>query len=43
VAGALVDLWHADERGDYDNAGFRYRGHLFNVSTVRPCLSMSAT
>ena len=27
--GALVDLWHADERGDYDNAGFRYRGHLF--------------
>ena len=26
---ALVDLWHADERGDYDNAGFRYRGHLF--------------
>ena len=29
VAGALVDLWHADERGDYDNAGFRYRGHLF--------------
>jgi protocatechuate 3,4-dioxygenase beta subunit len=29
VAGALVDLWHADERGEYDNAGFRYRGHLF--------------
>jgi protocatechuate 3,4-dioxygenase beta subunit len=29
VAAALVDLWHADERGDYDNAGFRYRGHLF--------------
>ena len=27
--GALVDLWHADERGEYDNAGFRYRGHLF--------------
>jgi protocatechuate 3,4-dioxygenase beta subunit len=26
---ALVDLWHADERGQYDNAGFRYRGHLF--------------
>ena len=26
---ALVDLWHADERGEYDNAGFRYRGHLF--------------
>jgi protocatechuate 3,4-dioxygenase beta subunit len=29
VAQALVDLWHADERGEYDNAGFRYRGHLF--------------
>jgi protocatechuate 3,4-dioxygenase beta subunit len=29
VAQALVDLWHADERGQYDNAGFRYRGHLF--------------
>ena len=26
---ALVDLWHADERGQYDNSGFRYRGHLF--------------
>ena len=29
VSRALVDLWHADERGEYDNAGFRYRGHLF--------------
>jgi protocatechuate 3,4-dioxygenase beta subunit len=29
VVQALVDLWHADERGQYDNAGFRYRGHLF--------------
>jgi protocatechuate 3,4-dioxygenase beta subunit len=29
VAGALVDLWHADDRGNYDNSGFRYRGHLF--------------
>jgi protocatechuate 3,4-dioxygenase beta subunit len=29
VAGALVDLWHADEKGDYDNRGFRYRGHQF--------------
>src|SRR5213080_1167542 len=26
MARALVDLWHADERGEYDNAGFRYRG-----------------
>ena len=29
VARALVDLWHADEKGDYDNSGFRYRGHQF--------------
>jgi len=29
VAGALVDLWHADAEGDYDNDGFRCRGHVF--------------
>lgn len=29
VAGALLDFWHCDEHGVYDNAGFRYRGHLF--------------
>jgi len=29
VPRVLVDLWHADERGDYDNRSFRYRGHLF--------------
>jgi protocatechuate 3,4-dioxygenase beta subunit len=26
---ALIDVWHADDRGDYDNAGYRLRGHLF--------------
>jgi protocatechuate 3,4-dioxygenase beta subunit len=35
VSRALVDLWHADERGDYDNAGFRYRGHLFTDAEGR--------
>lgn len=30
VGGALLDLWHADENGDYDNSGFRYRGHIFS-------------
>jgi protocatechuate 3,4-dioxygenase beta subunit len=35
VTRALVDLWHADERGDYDNAGFRYRGHLFTNADGR--------
>jgi protocatechuate 3,4-dioxygenase beta subunit len=29
LAHALVDLWHADDNGDYDNAGFRLRGHQF--------------
>jgi protocatechuate 3,4-dioxygenase beta subunit len=29
VGRALLDLWHADEWGEYDNKGFRYRGHLF--------------
>jgi len=35
VARALVDLWHADERGDYDNTGFRYRGRLFTDDAGR--------
>ena len=29
VANALLDFWHADEVGEYDNRGFRYRGHQF--------------
>jgi len=29
VANALLDFWHCDEAGDYDNRGFRYRGHVF--------------
>ena len=29
LAGALVDLWHADSKGDYDNNGFHLRGHVF--------------
>jgi len=29
VSRALVDVWHADDRGDYDNAGYRLRGHQF--------------
>ena len=27
VANALLDFWHSDEEGAYDNRGFRYRGH----------------
>jgi protocatechuate 3,4-dioxygenase beta subunit len=29
LTGALVDLWHADDAGEYDEAGFRCRGHQF--------------
>ena len=29
VAGAVIDIWHCDEQGRYDNEGFRYRGHQF--------------
>ncbi len=29
LAHALLDLWQADDAGDYDNAGFRLRGHQF--------------
>lgn len=27
VANALLEFWHADESGEYDNKGYRYRGH----------------
>ena len=43
VANALLDFWHCDERGDYDNRGFRYRGHLhadaqgrYRLETIMP-------
>lgn len=29
VVGALLDFWQADAAGEYDNAGFRLRGHQF--------------
>jgi len=29
VPRALLDIWHCDAEGRYDNHGFRYRGHLF--------------
>ncbi len=29
VPRVLVDFWHADAQGRYDNAGFRLRGHQF--------------
>ncbi|HVF60577.1 MAG TPA: intradiol ring-cleavage dioxygenase [Thermoanaerobaculia bacterium] len=35
VAGALVDFWHADDRGVYDNAGYKLRGHQFTDARGR--------
>lgn len=29
IAGALLDFWHADAGGAYDNSGYRCRGHQF--------------
>ncbi len=29
VAGALIDFWQADDAGEYDNVGYRLRGHQF--------------
>ena len=30
LAGALLDFWQADDKGRYDNSGFRLRGHQFS-------------
>jgi protocatechuate 3,4-dioxygenase beta subunit len=35
VANALVDLWHADDGGEYDNRSFRLRGHVFTDAQGR--------
>lgn len=43
LPGALLDFWQADAAGDYDNAGYRLRGHQladgrgrFRLETVVP-------
>lgn len=43
LAGALLEVWQADAKGEYDNAGFTLRGHqitgpdgLFRLRTVVP-------
>ena len=35
VAGALLDFWQADDHGDYDNQGYRLRGHQFSDTDGR--------
>lgn len=29
IAGALLDFWHTDNAGNYDNEGYTFRGHQF--------------
>lgn len=29
IAGALLDFWHCDDTGVYDNTGYRLRGHFY--------------
>ena len=45
VAGALLDFWHCDAKGEYDNLGYDFRGHQiagadgrFRLETLRPGL-----
>lgn len=34
-AGALLDFWHAGDDGEYDNEGYRLRGHQFTDADGR--------
>jgi len=50
LRGAVVDLWHADNKGEYDNVGFRYRGHIitgpdgaFRFRTIVPAIYTGRT
>jgi protocatechuate 3,4-dioxygenase beta subunit len=35
IPGALLDVWHADDDGEYDNVGFKLRGHQFTDANGR--------
>jgi protocatechuate 3,4-dioxygenase beta subunit len=32
IPGALIDFWQCDDAGNYDNVGYRLRGHQFTDS-----------
>ena len=45
LAGAWLDFWHADSKGEYDNTGFRLRGHQatdaegrYRLETILPAI-----
>ena len=35
IANALVDFWHANDQGEYDNNGYTLRGHQFTDAEGR--------
>ncbi len=35
IAGAMVDFWQTDAAGEYDNVGYRMRGHQFSDENGR--------
>lgn len=35
IPGAWLDFWQTDAEGNYDNAGFRLRGHQFSDANGR--------
>ena len=35
IAHALLDFWQANAKGEYDNAGYTLRGHLFTDASGR--------
>jgi protocatechuate 3,4-dioxygenase beta subunit len=38
IAHALLDFWQADSNGNYDNTGFKLRGHLYTDNQGRYAL-----
>ena len=42
VGRALLDVWHADDDGNYDNEGYRLRGHFFTDGQGRYRLKPSS-
>jgi protocatechuate 3,4-dioxygenase beta subunit len=38
LRGALLDVWHADNTGQYDNLGFKFRGKLYTDADGRYAL-----
>lgn len=50
IADAILDFWHADDTGQYDNESYRFRGHQFTdadgnfrLETVMPGLYTGRT